>query len=94
MKIIHKQSDTKGAFEAFNDEGKMGEMTYSKAGDSMIIIDHTFVDEKFRGQNIARQLLDTTVAFVRENRLKIKPLCPYAKRVMEKETERFKDVLV
>lgn len=93
MKIEHKEQQTKGAFEAFDGETKMGEMTYSKAGSEMIIIDHTFVDEAFRGQNIARRLLDATVGYARNSGLKIKPLCPYAKRVMEKEREPFKDVI-
>jgi predicted GNAT family acetyltransferase len=51
-------------------------MAYTWAGDSMLIIDHTDVEDQFRGQGIGRQLLDALVAFVRERETVI-PLCPF-----------------
>lgn len=41
-------------------------MTYTWAGESMLIIDATDVNENYRGQGVGRQLLDALVAFVRE----------------------------
>ena len=41
-------------------------MTYTWAGESMLIIDATDVNENYRGQGVRRQLLDALVAFVRE----------------------------
>lgn len=60
-------------------------MTYSKAGDKMIIIDHTEVDESLRGQGVGRKLLDVIVAMARDKGLKVMPLCPFAKSVFDKD---------
>ncbi|MFA3400219.1 N-acetyltransferase [Acinetobacter baumannii] len=62
-----------------------GEMTYTWAGESMLIIDATDVNENYRGQGVGRQLLDALVAFVREKDVKVIPLCPYAKSVFDKD---------
>ncbi|HAV6222767.1 TPA: N-acetyltransferase, partial [Acinetobacter baumannii] len=55
------------------------------AGESMLIIDATDVNENYRGQGVGRQLLDALVAFVREKDVKVIPLCPYAKSVFDKD---------
>ncbi|SSS25322.1 acetyltransferase [Acinetobacter baumannii] len=60
-------------------------MTYTWAGESMLIIDSTDVNENYRGQGVGRQLLDALVAFVREKDVKVIPLCPYAKSVFDKD---------
>ncbi len=70
----------------------LAEMTYSRAGAHLIIIDHTEVGESLRGQGIGRQLLATIVTMAREQQAKILPLCPYAKSVFDKETT-IQDVL-
>jgi len=51
----------------------------------MLIIDHTDVNERFRGQGVGRQLLDELIAFVRERQVKVIPLCPFAKSVFDKD---------
>ncbi len=61
-------------------------MTYTWAGEGMLIIDATDVNEKYRGQGVGRQLLDALVAFVREKDVKVIPLCPYAKSVFDKDS--------
>ena len=60
-------------------------MTYTWAGEGMLIIDATDVNENYRGQGVGRQLLDALVAFVREKDVKVIPLCPYAKSVFDKD---------
>ncbi len=60
-------------------------MTYTWAGEGMLIIDATDVNESYRGQGVGRQLLDALVAFVREKDVKVIPLCPYAKSVFDKD---------
>ena len=45
-------------FALYNDENQeIGEMTWSDAGESMMIIDHTFVDPTYRGQKLAEKLV-------------------------------------
>lgn len=70
----------------------LAEMTYSKAGATMIIIDHTEVGESLRGQGAGRKLLNAVVSMAREKNLKILPLCPYAKSVFDKDPS-LRDVL-
>ena len=67
-------------------------MTYTWAGDSKFIIDHTEVSEEFNGKGVGKKLLMATVDYARNNNLKIIPLCPFAKSVFDK-TEEIRDVL-
>lgn len=90
---IKQSDDTKhGTFEIFDADVKAGEMAYTSAGDSMLIIDHTDVEDQFRGQGIGRQLLDALVAFAREREIKVIPLCPFSKSVFDKD-QSIHDVL-
>ncbi|CAM4376795.1 hypothetical protein F901_00060 [Acinetobacter dispersus] len=83
---IQQSDDGKhGAFKLFEGEVLAGEMAYTWAGDSMLIIDHTDVNEAFRGQGVGRKLLDELIAFVRERQVKVIPLCPFAKSVFDKD---------
>lgn len=92
MNIQHKPSDSKGAFLAIEDNQSIGEMTYSWAGTDKFIIDHTEVDPAHNGKGIGKQLLDAVVAFAREKAVKIIPLCPFAKKMFDKNTS-LQDVL-
>jgi len=90
---IKQINDTKrGAFEALEDGKEAGKMTYTWAGDSKFIIDHTEVEEEFNGKGVGKKLLMATVDYARNNNLKIIPLCPFAKSVFDK-TEEIRDVL-
>lgn len=70
----------------------VAEMTYVWTGKTGIIIDHTNVDEKLKGQGAGKQLVIKAIEFARANGLKIMPLCPFAKSVFDKEAS-FRDVL-
>ena len=90
-----KQIDqgTKGYFVASDSEHEAGRITYTFAGNSKIIIDHTEVNDAYRGQNIGKRILMEIVEYARENKIKIIPLCPFAKAIFEK-VESIRDVLV
>jgi uncharacterized protein len=74
-----------GVFKLIQGDLVAGEMAYTWAGDSMLIIDHTDVNERFRGQGVGRKLLDELIAYVRERQVKVIPLCPFAKSVFDKD---------
>ena len=57
-----------------------------------IVMDHTFVSEQLRGQNVARQLLKSVVNSARETNKTIIPICPFAKGELEKNQD-YSDVL-
>ncbi|MCL4162221.1 UNVERIFIED_CONTAM: hypothetical protein GTU68_004399 [Idotea baltica] len=67
-------------------------MTYTFAGSDKIIIDHTEVDESLRGKKVGNNLVEEAVKFAREKNIKILPLCPFAKHVMEKNSD-YNDIL-
>ena len=87
-----KEEGNKGAAYVGDFNKPEAAMTYSIAGDDLLIIDHTEVSEKFRGQGVGRKLLDAIVAKARAENKKIMPLCPYAKSVFEK-VSTIRDVL-
>ncbi|MFT5596065.1 MAG: putative GNAT family acetyltransferase [Cryomorphaceae bacterium] len=85
MDLKVEQEETKGS-AYLEDEGKTAaEMTYSIASKQLIIIDHTDVNENYRGQQLGRQLLNALVQKARDEDFKIIPLCPYARSEFEKD---------
>jgi len=93
MSIIEREDNgKKGRFIIYENDEFAGEMTYTWAGKSKFIIDHTGVEEKFSGKGLAKQLVMEGVVYARKNDIKIIPLCPYAKRRFDKD-ESIRDVL-
>jgi len=91
--VIQQINDTrKGYFEAVEDGKEAGKMTYTWAGDSKFIIDHTEVSPDFNGKGVGKKLVMAAVEYARNNNLKIIPLCPFAKSVFDK-VEEIRDVL-
>ena len=91
--IHHEEAHSKGAFYVEKDKQRIAEMTYSRTNATMIIIDHTDVDESLRGEGVGRQLLNALVAWARETGTKVLPLCPFAKAQFDKDAS-IRDVLV
>lgn len=77
----------KGRFTLYVDSTEAGELTFTWAGSDKFIIDHTLTKEEFGGRGYARQLVHKAVDYAREKGVKILPLCPYAKNVIERDPE-------
>ena len=92
MEIQQINDTRRGYFEAIEDGKEAGKMTYTWAGDSKFIIDHTEVSPDFNGKGVGKKLVMATVEYARANNLKIIPLCPFAKSVFDK-VEEIRDVL-
>ncbi|MWB92853.1 GNAT family N-acetyltransferase [Flavobacterium sp. GA093] len=92
MEIKQNNEGRKGNFQAIEDGKEAGLMTYTWAGDSKFIIDHTEVNEAFNGKGVGKKLVMAAVEYARANNLKIIPLCPFAKSVFDK-TADIHDVL-
>ncbi|OXB06808.1 GNAT family N-acetyltransferase [Flavobacterium pectinovorum] len=92
MEIQQINDTRRGYFEAVEDGKEAGKMTYTWAGDSKFIIDHTEVSEEFNGKGVGKKLVMAAVEYARTNNLKIIPLCPFAKSVFDK-VEEIRDVL-
>ncbi|MEN4981971.1 GNAT family N-acetyltransferase [Acinetobacter modestus] len=85
MNIQQVDDNKHGIFKLFNGETLAAEMAYTWAGDTMLIIDHTDVNDQFRGQGLGRKLLNELVTFARGRNIKVIPLCPFAKSVFDKD---------
>ncbi|MFD0916748.1 GNAT family N-acetyltransferase [Pseudahrensia aquimaris] len=78
MDIKLEESGSGGRYFITTDNGDVAEMTFSKAGDSMIIIDHTSVPDSLRGGGYGQALVARAVEDMRAAGKKILPLCPFA----------------
>lgn len=83
--ISHEVEERRGAFVIARDGRRIAELTYFHQGESVIVINHTFVDESLRGHGIARKLLDAAVAWARANQVRIIPECSYARVVFARD---------
>jgi len=92
MEIKQKDDPENGVFYIEQNGKIIAEMTYTWAGTDRIIIDHTQVDNSLKGQGVGKQLVTKAVEFARAKHIKIVPICPFAKRVLE-QTPAFSDVL-
>lgn len=92
MEIILETDDKKGRFILMNNNEQAGLMTFTMAGEIMII-SHTEVDPSFEGKGLGKKLVAAAVDHARKNNLKIKPLCPFANRVLQHQRDEVQDVL-
>lgn len=91
-KIELEEQETKGRLFSRNDDGSVAEVTFSRAGDTMMIIDHTSVPDAFRGTGMGLALVRQAVEYARERGIKILPLCPFAAAQFKRHPE-WADVL-
>lgn len=91
MDITRHEEGSKGRY-AVTVDGHEAELTYSRLGESRIIIDHTGVPEALRGQHVGVALVQRAVEDARADGIKIVPLCPFAKAQIARRPE-WQDVL-
>ncbi len=92
MEIEHKRKGNEGVFYIEEDGNRLAEMVYADGKDNEMVILHTEVDSKLRGQNIGYKLVHRAVEYAREHHQKIVPFCTFAKSILERKTE-LQDVL-
>ena len=91
FRIARDEGETKGRYSVLVD-GHEAEMTYSRAGDSLLIIDHTDVPDTLRGRGVGEALVRRAVEDARADGKRILPLCPFAKAQIMRHPE-WQDVL-
>lgn len=87
MEIIQENEEKRGFFKAIENGEEAGLMTYTWAGHTKFIIDHTDVNPNFKGKGIGKQMVMKAIDYARSNNLKIMPLCPFAKSVFDKNPD-------
>lgn len=85
-------NDKNGFFYIEIDGKTVAKMTFVFAGTDKIIIDHTEVNDAFEGKGFGKMMVEKAVEFAREKEIKIIPLCPFTKSVIDK-TPEFQDIL-
>lgn len=86
-RVERKDDGNKGRFTIYVDDKLAGEMTYTWAGKTFFIIDHTAVFGGYNGKGYGKQMVLSAVDFAREQKVKILPLCPFAKRIFYSNEE-------
>lgn len=87
-----EDTGSKGRYFLRGPDGAEAEMTFSKVGEHMFIIDHTEVPDSFRGQGAGLRLVTRAVEDARAAGKKIIPLCPFANAQFKRHAE-WADVL-
>ena len=89
--VEREDGASKGRYRLIVD-GVEAEMTYSRAGDGLIIIDHTDVPAALRGRKVGERMVRQAVEDARRDGVSIIPLCPFAKAQIARHPE-WQDVL-
>ncbi|MFA6945628.1 MAG: GNAT family N-acetyltransferase [Pedobacter sp.] len=93
MEIKHRENAHKGSFYIEENNTILAEMTYSFAGADKMILDHTIVSDTLRGKEAGNMLVEAAINYSRKKNIRIIPLCPFAKKVIEK-TPAYRDILL
>lgn len=92
ISITREDKPTGGRYVARIPGKPEAEMTFSKAGEKIIIIDHTGVPDELGGMGVGKALVEHMVHDVRARNLKIIPLCPFTNATLRKHPE-WQDIL-
>jgi predicted GNAT family acetyltransferase len=92
MDVQFKVDDNgKGAFFIEDDGKRLAEMVVSISGSNLTVY-HTEVSESLKGKGVSTQLLETMVKYVRDNNLKVIPLCPYVNVQFKRHPDKYDDI--
>jgi predicted GNAT family acetyltransferase len=84
--VAHEEGPSKGRYSV-RLERAVAEMTYTRVGERLIIIDHTSVPESLRGRGLGTVLVHRAVEDARAADKTILPLCPFARAQFDRHPE-------
>ncbi|MDO8994225.1 MAG: GNAT family N-acetyltransferase [Daejeonella sp.] len=93
MEIKHRENAHKGSFYVEENNTVLAELSYSFAGADKLILDQTNVSAKLKAKNIGNSLVEAAVNYSKAKNIRIVPLCPFAKDLIE-NTPEFREVLI
>lgn len=94
VEVSHNEINGKGRYEAHVEgAAEVGELTYSRVSETLIIADHTFVPSRLRGRGIAQALVTRLISDARSRGERIVPLCPFVRAYAQKHSEELADVI-
>ncbi len=90
MADIRKGADS---FFVGEDPGeRLAEIAFRREEGGRIVIDHTSVSDGLKGRGVGAELVEAVVGLARAEGAMIRPVCPYARKLMLK-TPEYADVL-
>ncbi|MEK8199928.1 GNAT family N-acetyltransferase [Lysinibacillus sp. FSL M8-0134] len=87
---LQQLAENKFAFVNEQDGERLAEITWQQNGQVMVM-DHTYVSDKLRGQGVAKQLLDQAASYARDKGYKMEAVCSYVVAAFEK-SDAYNDV--
>lgn len=91
IEITREDRETGGRYVARVGDHE-AELTFSRAGESRRILDHTGVPDALRGQGVGQAVVARAVEDARADGVRLIPLCPFAKAEIGKHPD-WQDVL-
>lgn len=82
-----KYVDESRRYAAYQDGREVGRILLSLNGEKTMVFRHVQVEEQFRGQGIAGQMLAFAMEDVKQKGLKVVPVCPYARKAFDNNEE-------
>jgi uncharacterized protein len=88
VEVSAEESGAKGRYVArAPGVAGVGEMTFSRASPTLVIVDHTEVADALRGRGVGAALAQRVVEDARAQGFKIVPLCPFFRSQYERHPE-------
>ncbi|MDE6720558.1 MAG: N-acetyltransferase [Bacteroidaceae bacterium] len=87
METTLKVEGQKGLVTAQENGKEVGELTFKLLPNEVMMISHTLVHEGNEGKGIGKLLVQKAVEYAQEQRLKILPLCSFARVYIERKPE-------
>lgn len=84
---------SKTQIEAFENDKLVGNVILGRQSENVYRVLRVYVDPLFRGRGIASQLVDQTILYARQNKLKLVAVCSYAVMHFERKKDEYSDVI-
>lgn len=81
----------RGAFVIEENGERLAEMEIAIQKENLIVF-HTEVNQQLKNKGVGAKLLERMVAYAREHRLKVVPLCPFVNLQFRRHPERYGDI--
>ena len=67
------------------DGERLGFLEFTRPDIGVLRIEYVEVDPQLRGTGLGRQLVEKAVAFAKDNRLRVVPICGYARALIQRD---------
>ena len=94
MQDIKIELDSEGKGSFFLDDGnkRVAEMSFKRDGKKLTVF-HTQISPHLDGKGVAGKLLEAMADYIRQEKLKVIPLCTYVSTQFKRHPEKYGDIL-